>query len=305
MDFGNRRNVNANNTGSNYSVIDTTAPTFKFKMGMNRIIILPYMPTKNLHPRVFDHSIEKGKTPDWDIELRVHKNLPGGSYICQHTYGYDRACPVCEAAQQLKDAGKDTEGLFSTLRAFFNVVDLDDVDKGVQVLERGAKKGFLPNLAAIQEQWDRDAESQAKAPGAFFADIDNGLELRVLCTAGSYNGKPFADPTQITLVPFTPEVKQIAQALKDSVVYFDRCIKVLPYAELEAVYTGDDSIEEDDVPEPVAPPVVKPAPSKATMRHDPPPVPSTPVAPTKAPVEIPTAPKKNFWEDDVEEDIPF
>jgi len=115
----------------------------------------------------------------------------------------------------------------------------------------------------------------------------------------------FPDPTQITLVPFTPEVKQIAQALKDSVVYFDRCIKVLPYAELEAIYTGDDGIEEDDVPEPVAPPVVKPAPVKATMRHDPPPVPSTPVAPTKAPVEIPTAPKKNFWEDDVEEDIPF
>jgi len=311
-----RRDMNSVDAGINYCIIDSDAPKYKFRQGIQRLLILPTPMTNKKNPRVYVNP-ELKNTMDWDFEIWEHRGLAGGTYVCPSSYGMP--CPVCESVKALTGAAqtdtekKDADKQRAAHRAFFNILDLDDVEKGVQILETAAgykdKPQFPQLLAHAQQSFETDADMQATAPGAFFPDLpNNGLVVKIDGIPDKYNGTAFYKPASITFVPLKPAEKEIAAAYLEKVIIFDRCIKVLSYEELEGIYTGDmqDDTDSDDEPAAVIPPVkevtqAKPA-TVTTVKT----VIGTPV-PTGIKDLPPSPPKKNFWEtdNDTKEGIPF
>lgn len=64
--------------------------------------------------------------------------------VCPKTFGKQNKCPICEAAYRLyKENSVESRTLGNSIRAkkkyLFNALDLNDLDKGVQILEVGPK----------------------------------------------------------------------------------------------------------------------------------------------------------------------
>jgi|WetSurMetagenome_2_1015567.scaffolds.fasta_scaffold08618_11 hypothetical protein len=309
MDFGKRRDVAHLEEGVSYTVINSSASRYKFHEGIQRLIFMPMPMVSKKNPRVFADPSRKGGY-DWSFELWEHANIAGKTYVCPSSYR--QPCPVCDAAKARKAAG-ETEGLpFAKHRAFFSIIDLDDLASGVQILETAsgypAKPQFPQMLASIQSMFDADPDKQAAAPGAFFADADNPLVVKISCVPDTTKeGRKYAKISSIELVPMKPAEKQIMHDNLTKVIVFDNCIDIKSGAELEKIYTGDMD-EDDDVGEVVSPAIIQPV-HNIPMKQ---PVVS-PVAPlvTAAPIvsvtNTPAVNKKDFWatDDDSKEDFPF
>jgi hypothetical protein len=293
MDFGARRDTAHADSGSNnFSVFNTGLPMYKWRQGVQRLVILPIKMTDKRNPRVAQNATLKGSN-DYDFEVRIHKDLPGGTYVCPKSYG--QACPVCEAAAKAKDAGEEYKPLMAKGRAFFNVVDLDNLDKGVQVLDSAngwdTKPQFPQILQQVQTAFDNDAEMQGKTPGAFFADPDNWLMIKVLAVAETFNGKTFFKPSQITLAGIPEKGVAALKPFLDKVYQFEDYIDIPTYKELERVLTGDD--EEGSSDDPFAEEEA---------------VPEAPKQETPKPTAKPKTSAKSLWDDDDDtggETLPF
>lgn len=260
MDFGNREKAGK---GASYSALDFSSVGkvnfYKLKEGSNKLDVVPYTASAKLHPLIAAGRLEKG-SPDYDLEIFVHRNIgaSGGAYICPKKLT-GAPCPICEAAEELesrvKDGDKKAEEtqkkLFPSFRIFMNVVDMMEPEKGVQVFETNNKQ-FLKPLKAAQAEFNSDSDAQEKSPKAHFADPDNGLTIKVIGGAASFGGHDYVEPTGITLLPRKSDMNDFL----DQAIALDKCIKVLSYEELEAVFTGatedEPEEEEDEAPAPKA-----------------------------------------------------
>lgn len=247
MDFGGRRNMTM--TGSKFSVVNYTVPQYKIKSGLQRIVIMPFPLTSKRSPRVFTGQCEIGQA-DWDFEVAVHKNIAGRTVLCPSTYGLP--CPICENVNQLQDAAATDEEkskIFKQLgrsrRAYFNILDLDDIGKGIQVMDVGAgsiSKPALPQMLMQQQTiWDTDPDSQKLAPDAFFADIENtGLVVKIVGTPATINGNKYNKLTSVSFGPLSADDRETAKKFLHKVVLFDKCLdELMSYETLEGLYTGD------------------------------------------------------------------
>lgn len=253
-DWGNRKKV-VSGGGGNFSVLDLkrvegTHEFFKLVEGANRIEILPYVAESKDHPLIAKGALEKGDL-DYNLAVYVHKNIgaAGGSYVCPQ-FTYKKPCPICEAMEAYRKAGKEDESkaLFPAQRLFYNVLDNMDRDKGVQIFETNAKY-FQKPLEAADKDSQTDEDIQEKCPDAYFADVKNGLTVKVVGSKEKFNGKEFIQASSITLLPRKESVKEFAK----DVVPFDQCLKLHTYDELEAIFTGadvDEPEEEDEAPPP-------------------------------------------------------
>jgi hypothetical protein len=261
MDFGNREKAGK---GTNYCALDFSSigekvNFYKLKEGSNKLDVVPYIASSKLHPLIASGRLEKG-SPDYDLEIFVHRNIgaSGGSYICPKKLT-GAPCPICEAAEALDDRVKggdkkaeDTQKkLFPSFRIFMNVVDMMDEDKGVQLFETNNKQ-FLKPLKAAQAEFNTDADAQAEHPKAHFADPDNGLTIKVIGGAATFGGHDYVEPSSVTLLPRKNDMNDYLE----SAIALDKCIKVLSYEELEAIFTGaveeDEPEEEEETPKPKA-----------------------------------------------------
>lgn len=292
--FGNRRQV-VSGSGGNFSVLDLkkiegTHEFFKLEEGANRIEILPYVAESKDHPLIAKGKLEKGDL-DYNLAVYVHKNIgaAGGSYVCPK-FTYNKPCPICEAMDEYKKAGKDTESkaLYPSQRLFYNILNNMDREKGIQIFETNAKY-FQKPLEAADKDSQTDTDIQEKCPDAFFADTKNGLTVKVVGAKEKFNGKDFIQASSITLLPRKESVKEF---VKD-VIPFDQCLKLHTYDELEAIFTGAD--EGDAEPEEEEAPVVKKATKPPVEEDDDDEPPAKPT--TKAPVEDdePTCPVNPKW----------
>lgn len=246
-DWGNRREIKTQGgSGSKFMALDLSdyeVEQFKIKEGNNRIEILPYKISSNLHPLVVAGKRKKGEL-DYNVAVKVHTNIGPGkkTVICPYPYG--KPCPICEAAIAAKNAGdkKTNEALYAKQKIYYNVVDNAEREKGVQILEANAKY-FQKPLETV------DLNSEEDFPGRFFADVDTGLTVKILGAKEEFTGSDGKKGTftQYSSISFV-ERKEGVEEFAKKAIPLDTCIKLHTYEELESLMQGVDTEEEDEVP---------------------------------------------------------
>ena len=123
--------------GSGAQILDLSnledAAFFKPEEGKHLIDIIPYEIKTGNHPKY-----DKGDL-DYLLEYYVHYNVGPGKdrFVCMaKTFG--KPCPICEELEILK-ANKADEKTIDALqpkrRVLYNVIDLNEEEKGIQLFE--------------------------------------------------------------------------------------------------------------------------------------------------------------------------
>lgn len=225
---------------------------FKFAEGQNRIAVLPYKLSSKTHPLVHSGRLEKGDQ-FYNLDIYVHKMVGASKadYVCPRR-NYGMACPICEAAEEFqKKEGRDSvsaKALWPKRRLYFNIVDLNNMEEGVQILDTNNMDFFEP-LENAQKIADTDPDVQEVSPDAYFPLLDNGLTIKVsgIMKKWSIGGKE-GESVRASGVTLAPRRKsEDVAGYSDDVVLFDKCIDVLSYEDLDAAFHGaGDSFEDDE-----------------------------------------------------------
>lgn len=108
---------------------------FEFKDGDNYIRILP--------PSV-EYMAETVDYISYDYLMHYNVGMDGdtSAEVCPKTHGKQHKCPICEAVYRHYRANtaeeKDIGGkLRAKTRYIFNIIDLNDIERGIQVMETG------------------------------------------------------------------------------------------------------------------------------------------------------------------------
>lgn len=251
-DFSKQRGLMGKGSGGGFCALDFSkleekVEFFKLEEGGQKIDIIPF-PVGKKHPYVVKGKLDKGDM-FYSLPIWAHRNIgAGGKTVICPNRNFGHPCPICEEAEEMKRKAKTEEEKaavpFAALRLFYNVVDYDDPDKGIQVFETNAKY-FEEPLKAAQTDADKEAEKEGE-DAKFFADPENGLTVKILGTEKKFNGNKYIEPTNVSLVPRKRDVSEFV----DSAIRFDTLIEEPTYDELVAIMNGADSDddEEDDAP---------------------------------------------------------
>jgi hypothetical protein len=177
----------------------------------------------------------------------IHRNVgpDNNSYVCPNRTA-KLPCPICEyRAKLMKDPDAD-ESIIKELapkeRQLFNVIDLKNKDKGIQIWEYSyylfGKK--LDDRIRISEEDDMYEN---------FADLEGGMSLRIGMEEKSFGKSNFYEANSID---FKPRKEDYDEDILDDVYNLDDLIKIPTYAELKKIFLqteeGDDDEDEEEKP---------------------------------------------------------
>jgi hypothetical protein len=210
------------------------------------------------------------------IEYMMHFQLgfegKSTAEVCPRSWNPKAKCPICESVWQLYKTGDATDkALASKIRAktrhLFNVIDLNNKDKGIQILETGSK---------IYERLVRFLTSGKYGD---ILDLDKGRNITLTKVPAKESNTGYVD---YDLIP-EPEVTSVREFLPENYKEgIGLLLKQKPvaksYDELQAVLEGrelesesepevEEKVEKDDVdsePEVVEKPEAKVETAKAT-----------------------------------------
>lgn len=158
---------NMNRGGSRYLQIPADTPIFKPKKGPYNLDFLPYEVKVDNHPEVSKGDLWYQRT------YFVHFNVGDGNEaaICLRTV--KKPCPICEHVKELynSDAQEDNDlakELKAKERELYNIIDLDDQDKGVQLFDMS----YHLFGKALDEEINEGEEELAD-----FAELEGGKTL--------------------------------------------------------------------------------------------------------------------------------
>jgi len=169
------------------------------------------------------------------------------SFICPAKTSGKR-CPICEHRATLHaDDGKAAEDLIKALkpteRQLFNLIDLKEPEKGVQL--------FLFSYFNFGKMLDAEIGNADEDDNWHnFADYDEGMTLRVSFAEDSFAGNTFCRAESMNFK--ARKTAYDADEMLEQVYCLDDIIKELPYKELKDIFlqnpTDDD--DDDDAPAP-------------------------------------------------------
>jgi len=123
---------------------------YKPEKGTDKIDILPYIVSTNKHPT------EKKGDYDYLLDIYIHFGIGANenTVVCpKKTYG--KPCPVCEELVDLYKEDKDeAQKITAKRRCIYNVIDLDNEDKGIQLFDVSHylfEKELLDELNEVDE----------------------------------------------------------------------------------------------------------------------------------------------------------
>lgn len=158
---------NMNRGGSFCLQIPADTPIFKPKKGPYNLDFLPYEVKVDNHPEVSKGDLWYQRT------YFVHFNVGDGNEaaICLRTV--KKPCPICEHVKELynSDAQEDNDlakELKAKERELYNIIDLDDQDKGVQLFDMS----YHLFGKALDEEINEGEEELAD-----FAELEGGKTL--------------------------------------------------------------------------------------------------------------------------------
>ena len=225
------------NRGGNRAINAPDGVTFlKFKKGNYKIDILPYTISVDNHP-------EAKKGEQWfQRTYYIHFNVGADNkaVICPKTI--KKPCPICEHVKELY--GTDTEeniALAKEIKAkereLYNVIDLNDEDKGVQILDMSY---FLFGKVLDEEIYEGEDEL------GDFAELSGGKTLNISFRTRKLGANEFVEVRKIDFEDRDDYEESILKDTHD----LDAMFVIKDYKELQKeLYGLDDDDEEEDEPE--------------------------------------------------------
>lgn len=213
---------------------------FKPKKGMNLIDILVFEVSTNNHP-----GLGKPGELEYILELWVHRGIGAlnHSFICPlKTFG--KPCPICEEIEaKIKEGAswKDEEiaALRPTRRAYYNVIDMNEPDKGVQI--------FTTSYANFQKELLEEADCSQDGDGEgsddiiCFADPEEGFSVQFRAVTKKW-GK--IEYFEFKKFDFIERDNQYDEGILSDVYPLDKMMVEASYDEIRDAFYGLDS-EED------------------------------------------------------------
>lgn len=268
-DRARQRAADAKNRGSGTGTLAIPEGTdmLKAREGTMRLDVIPYRITKKTNPEVRTHGAKIGslwyeRTYWIHFALGVEEQM----VICPKTIG--QPCPVDEDQAHMRKDPNANEDEVKALRAkerqLFNVIDLDSPEKGIQLFECSYHL-----FGKLLEQEIREGDESLGG----FADIEDGLTLKVRFSKAQMGQNAFLEATRID---FVPRKRAYPATILDEALDLDDILKVPTYEEIQAIYQP----AAGETAEPEAPPArtVRPAAARPPPEADEPPADEPPAA---------------------------
>lgn len=208
---------------------------FKEKKGTNLIDIIPYEVTDKKHLQQEVGELWYQKT----IWVHFGIGVEEEAYLCPKEMKIG-PCPICEHIAQIwKDKPKEeakelTGGIRAKRRELYNVINLEEEDKGIQLWEISWHNFGVQ----LQEDCD-DVEDE----NWFFANPEDGASLKVRFREAKIGSNKFL---QASRVDFEDRDEPLDESLIEDAVDLDAIVNVLDYKQLAAIFLEMDPEEDDD-----------------------------------------------------------
>lgn len=228
---------------------------WKPEVGTHAVDIIPYKVTSNKHP----HKIKAGGI-DYVLDVWVHRFVGPNkdNFLCAEKMGKGR-CPICEEfrdkfddvlaekkddisddKEAYKAAKKELSHLLPKQRVYYNLIDLDDLEAGIQIYEAPwfwFEKTLVNNFAAKKSR---------KPSTPYFWQHDEGLTILVSSTQDSHNGREFVKSLPTS---FEDREVQYEEDIIDQAYSLDSLLVIPSYEEVEASLQGIVLDEEEEATE--------------------------------------------------------
>lgn len=192
---------------------------------------LPFENDKSTHPKGY----VKGELIPY-VRFKVHAGIGAedNKYICPTTIG--KKCPICEARITMARSSKADPDLIKSLtpkeRILFQLEDQNDKKKGIQLFDVSWHLFGKQLLADINKAENQSTGRKRSLAHGGFADLEEGQTLFVTFKEKFFAGKTFFEVDRID----AEDRDTYDEGILDDVVNLDDCLKILPYAELEAIF---------------------------------------------------------------------
>ena len=176
----------------------------------------------------------------------IHRGVGANdeSFICPRMTAKS-PCPICEhRAKLMKDSNEDNEELIKDLapkeRQIFNVIDLKNPDKGVQL--------FHSSYHTFGKELDnrlRSADEEDNWDGFF--TLEDGLTLKVMFGEETLGGRSFVTTENID---FRPRRDAYDEDILEKTLCLDELLIVPDYDDLKKAFleTAEDDEDDDEKP---------------------------------------------------------
>lgn len=224
---------------------------YKPEEGQHEIDIIPFVMGPD-SPVYRGSPITEEGDHDYVLDFWVHFSLGSSgkqACICLNRT-YERKCPICEYANELRLEGRDNEAddIKAKRRVLYNVVSYDrgEESKGVQVLACSwhYMEKFLLKLAKRPVRQGRENVE----PYINFADAVEGksisFEIEKGAKGGGKDGKPSYD--EWIGHAFMDREYEIEQEILDQAEALDQLIHIPDYEEAKSILTGIDDPGDDE-----------------------------------------------------------
>ncbi len=240
-----KENVKNKNSGGGKGIIDTSkhdAQWFKPKDKTRYAIdIVPYLVTDEQLPITLENGYE-----DYLLDVWVHYNIgPNEDKVICLAKSFSKPCPICDERKQIEqDGGSDKEikELTPSRRVIYNIIDLDDEDKGVQLFD---VSHFLFEKEVLEE-----AET-AEEEVIIFSDREEGRTIKFRAKQEKKGGFDFITFKSINF----KEREAYDEDILDEVYPLDKMLIVPTYDEVRNLFLSlDDEQKEEEIKEPKSKP---------------------------------------------------
>ena len=234
-----RRRMQTHKSGFSSTALDVPENTKFFKLkseGVRRIDVIPFI-ARASNP----YADAVGEAyPERTFWAHRYIGANRRDYVCP-AKTVNKPCPICDAIAEERNRKHPDEKLIKDLapkeRQLWNVIDLEDRDKGIQLWEVSHHL-FGRALDSKLEHADEEDEYES------FFDTEEGMYLKLGVeekTIGS--GKPFFSVEDIE---FKVRKKQYDDSIIEDALNLDDILVIKSYKELEAVLNQEEVEEEEE-----------------------------------------------------------
>ena len=177
------------------------------------------------------------------FEYLMHYNLgiEGNrtAEVCPKILGKQHRCPICEVVFKLyKTQDATDKTLAGSIRAkgrhIYNVLDLNNLDKGIQIMETGPKI------------YDEIVKFIANPKYSDILDLDQGRNITITKTPGKESSSGFAEYDVIPDPDITSIKDRLPQNWKEQLIKLEKSIPVpKSYEEIRQILEGEDTSSEE------------------------------------------------------------
>ena len=212
---------------------------YKIKKGKNRLDIIPFLVTVPENMPTFDVKyVEEDEV--YLLSIWRHTSVgPNDSPVICLNKTFGKACPICEARKEMMDNGvaydsKEEQAVRPKWRAIYNVIDLDDEEKGIQIYDASGFQ-FQKEMFAKAEYLNEGFET--------FSNLEDGATVTFRGSPETFNKKEWFKPMDFGFESREPYEEDIF----DDVYPLDKMLVIPTYEEVQNMFLGlDDDEQEDD-----------------------------------------------------------